>query len=75
MSRFDSVAAYMEEVVCKKHGVPGCDILIYRDHELLYRHICGYSDREEKLPLTDDCLYYMYSCTKVLTVSAGTFPQ
>ena len=71
MSRFDSVAAYMEEIVCKKHGVPGCDILIYRDHELLYRHICGYSDREEKLPLTDDRLYYMYSCTKVLTVSAG----
>ena len=71
MNRFDSIAAYMEDVVCEKHNVPGCDILIYRDHELLYRHICGYSDREAGIPLTENHLYYMYSCTKVLTVSAA----
>ena len=71
MNRFQSIAAYMEDVVCKKHNVPGCDILIYRDHELLYRHICGYSDREEQIPLSENHMYYMYSCTKVLTVSAA----
>ena len=71
MADFSRIAAYMEQTVCEKHGVPGCDILIYRDHELLYRHICGNSDREEQIPLTENHLYYMYSCTKVLTVSAA----
>ncbi len=71
MTDFSKIARYMEDTVCQKHGVPGCDILIYRDHELLYRHICGFSDREAQIPLTEDHLYYMYSCTKVLTVSAG----
>ena len=71
MTDFSKIARYMENTVCQKHGVPGCDILIYRDHELLYRHICGYSDREARTPLTENHLYYMYSCTKVLTVSAA----
>ena len=71
MADFSRIAAYMEQTVCEKHGVPGCDILIYRDHELLYRHICGNSDREAQIPLTENHLYYMYSCTKVLTVSAA----
>ena len=71
MTDFSKIARYMENTVFQKHGVPGCDILIYRDHELLYRHICGYSDREARTPLTENHLYYMYSCTKVLTVSAA----
>lgn len=71
MSRFSKIAVYMEETVCEKHGVPGCDILVYRDHELLFRHICGYADREARTPLTENHLYYMYSCTKVLTAAAG----
>ena len=54
MNRFDRVAAYMEKTVCGEHHVPGCDILIYRDHDLLYRHICGYSDREAQIPLTEN---------------------
>ena len=71
MTDFSKIARYMENTVCQKHGVPGCDILIYRDHELLYRHVCGYSDREARISLTENHLYYMYSCTKVLTVSAA----
>lgn len=71
MTDFSKIARYMEQTVCQKHGVPGCDILICRDHALLFRHICGYSDREMQTPLSDAHLYYMYSCTKVLTVSAA----
>ena len=68
---FSSIAAYMADVVCAQHGVPGCDMLIRREHETLYRHLCGYSSREDKTPLTENHLYYMYSCTKPLTVTAG----
>ena len=59
MYDFSPIADYMEQVVMGEHHVPGCDILIMRDHELLFRHICGYSDREQKLPLTDAHLYFM----------------
>jgi len=71
MNRFETIVRYMEDVVCQKHHVPGCDIIIMRNHEMLFRHICGFSDREKMLPLTEDHLYYMYSCTKVLTASVG----
>lgn len=71
MYDFSRIGRYMEDVICAEHGVPGCEVLITRDHELLYRHICGYADLEAQVPLTPDHLYYMYSCTKPLTVTAG----
>lgn len=71
MYNFSSIARYMEDVVCDQKHVPGCDILITHNHRPLFRHICGYSDTEKCIPLTDNHLYYLYSCTKPVTVSAG----
>lgn len=71
MYDFSPIARYMEDVVLEQKHVPGCDILIMRDHERLFRHICGYSDIEKGQPLSTEHLYYMYSCTKPITVSAG----
>ena len=71
MYDFSPVARFMEDVMCARHSVPGCDVMIMRDHKLLYRHICGYADAGSQTPLTPDNLYYMYSCTKPLTVTAG----
>lgn len=51
MYDFTPVARYMEDVVCTKHSTPGCDILVYRDHQPLFRHICGVSDYEGKQPV------------------------
>lgn len=68
---FSPIAKYMEDVTCGKKNVPGCDILVKREHETLYRHICGYSDAEAKTALADSQLYFMYSCTKPLTVTTG----
>ncbi len=71
MYDFSPIARYMEDTILEKKHVPGCDILIMREHELLYRHICGYADIERGIPLSEQHLYYMYSCTKPITVSAG----
>ncbi len=50
--------------------VPSNDLIIMKDHKVIHRHICGYSDFEEKLPLTGDELYFMYSATKPVTCAA-----
>ncbi len=71
MYDFSPIARYMEDVVLKKKHVPGCDIRIMRDHTELFRHTCGYADAEKGIPLSEDHLFYMYSCTKPITVSAG----
>ncbi len=71
MFDFSSVVDFIENTIRAKHHVPGCDLMITRDHKPVFRHICGYADREAKTPLTASHLYYMYSCTKPLTVTAG----
>ena len=53
-------------------GVPGTDIVIYKDHEEVFRHQSGFDDIEKATPVRPDALYYMYSCTKVATCVAAT---
>ena len=53
-------------------GVPGTDIVIYKDHEELFRYQSGFDSLKERTPIRPDALYYMYSCTKVATCVAAT---
>ena len=53
-------------------GVPGTDIVIYKDHEEIFRYQSGFDSITEGTPLRPDALYYMYSCTKVATCVAAT---
>ena len=52
-------------------GIPGCDIIVKREHETLYRHMSGWRDREAALPMRGDELYMMYSVTKPVTCAAA----
>ena len=67
---FQKLADYMEDVLLKKQGIPCCDIKVMRNHETLFRHTCGVMDYEGTKPLSPDALYYIYSCTKPITVVA-----
>lgn len=53
------------------YGIPSSDIIVYRDHKELYRHTVGVRDTETGEPLRGDELYFMYSCTKVVTCVAA----
>lgn len=50
---------------------PGCGCVVFKGNELIYRHIAGLKDRETGEKLCGNELYYMYSCTKVMTCSAA----
>ena len=52
-------------------GVPGCAISVRRDHQEIYRYVCGTTDREGTKPMTGREAFYLFSCTKPITVTAA----
>ena len=52
-------------------GVPGCDLVVWRDHEPVYRHAAGFRDAARTEPIRGDELYWLYSATKVFTTCAA----
>lgn len=53
-----------------KMGIPGFDLLICKNGEPLLRYSNGYSNAEEKTPIRGDERYWIYSCSKPITVTA-----
>lgn len=47
-------------------------IEVYYHSNLVFRYFSGYSNWEEKIPLSGNELYNIYSCSKLATVTAGT---
>ncbi len=67
--QWDRLRDYVESL--PSAGVPGCDLIVCKDHEVLFRHMAGCSDAEGKTPVRGDELYWLFSCTKVLTTCAA----
>jgi len=53
-----------------KCGIPGCDCVVYRGHEPVFRHITGYSDSIKTRPLTNTNTYWLFSASKLFTCTA-----
>ncbi len=60
--REDAIAAYLQEHIMQECGVPGCDIIVARDHRVLYQNHFGVGEKQ---------LFYLYSTTKPLTVTTA----
>ncbi len=54
-----------------KLGVPGFDMAVYKDGECILRHTIGYSDLENKTPMSGKERYNIYSCSKPITCTAA----
>ena len=66
---FSRLTAYLDYL--PKLNVPGCDLAVYRDHELIYRHQAGWRDLARTAPIQGDETYFLYSATKVFTTCAA----
>ena len=66
---FEKLAAYMDTL--SRHHIPACDMVVYRDHELLFRHMAGHRDAAGTEPLRGDETYCLFSGTKVATSCAA----
>ncbi|MBR5140813.1 MAG: beta-lactamase family protein [Clostridia bacterium] len=62
---FNKATEYIDKVI-KEKKLPLLDVLVYKDHELLYRHSGSYTGKHG-----EEDILSMYSCTKVLTAVSG----
>jgi len=51
--------------------IPGADIAVIKDNEVVFRYQAGYSDLENKKPISPDELYYLFSASKPITGAAA----
>ena len=66
---FSRLTAYLDYL--PKLNVPGCDLAVYREHELIYRHQAGWRDAARTVPMRGDEAFLLYSATKVFTTCAA----
>ena len=64
---FDSLSRYLDALPEK--GVPGCDMTVWVDHKPVYRRMAG-EGRPGK-PMDGTETYWLYSATKVFTMTAA----
>lgn len=65
---FEKITAYLDSLEAR--GIPSVDCMIYKNHELLYRHRNGTTDEKKEKKIRGDELYLMFSMTKVQTMTA-----
>lgn len=54
-----------------KMGIPCFDLIVYKDGECILRHMGGYSDPENKIPMKGNEKFHIYSCSKLITCTAA----
>ncbi|MBQ6894930.1 MAG: beta-lactamase family protein [Clostridia bacterium] len=52
-------------------GITGFDLIVYKDGKCILRHMGGYSDPENKIPMKGNEKYHIYSCSKLITCVAA----
>lgn len=67
---FTNLKNFMDHMAQER--TPGNAVEVYLDGKSVFKYESGYSDLENKTPLTGDEMYNIYSCSKVTTVTAGT---
>ncbi len=55
----------------KSYGIPACECIVYQNHKQIYRHFVGHRDAKKTMPLQGGEWYWLYSGTKVATVTAA----
>ncbi len=65
MSKFNKLIDYIDSL--SKVDIPLSGIEIRQGHDILLRHFTGFADADRRVPLTNDHLYWLFSCTKVIT--------
>ena len=67
---FDRLKDYVDKMI-KEYNAPGVDCIVCKDHQVLFRYCAGMSDIENKKPLNENNLYFIFSMTKMLTCTAA----
>ncbi len=52
-------------------GIPGFDLIVYKDGQCILRYMGGYADPDKKIPISGKEKYHIYSCSKLITCAAA----
>ncbi len=66
---FEPLQSYLASLIDK--GVPGCELIVCRDHEVLFHECMGHSDEKGLWATAPEDRYWVYSCSKPLTAAAA----
>lgn len=64
----DLLTKYLDSLL--EEGIPSVDCMVYKNHELIYRHMKGLTDPDNGEEVSDEAQYLMFSMTKVQTMTA-----
>lgn len=66
---FSNLKQYMDHLT--QWRIPGNSIVVYQNNRLVCSYQSGYSNLEKQIPMSGGELFYIYSCSKPLTVTAA----
>ena len=69
MSNFNDISALLE-AFCQK-GPPGCGCALAKDGKILYECYQGLANVEDRVPMTEDTVFRLFSMTKLIVCSAA----
>lgn len=66
---FSELKQYLE-MISEEENIPACDCIVYHGHDVVFRHMVGYSDAAKTKPVSEKDKYILYSATKPMTMVA-----
>ena len=54
----------------EEYGIPGLDVIVTKEHEIIFRRMLGYADPDIRKPVSGEDYYQLFSCTKLITMTA-----
>jgi CubicO group peptidase (beta-lactamase class C family) len=66
---FSKLGTYLDTLEAE-YGVHGLDCKVMKEHKTIYRYMTGHSDYALNTPVSENDLYEVYSCTKIITMTA-----
>ncbi|MBE6538835.1 MAG: beta-lactamase family protein [Ruminococcaceae bacterium] len=69
MNDFSKVRDFIDLIA--EEDINLCGIEVRHGHDIVLRHFMGYADAEKQVKLSDNNIYWLYSCTKVITCLAA----
>lgn len=66
---FDLLKQYLDRLTAWR--IPGNSVCVYQDGKEVFAYQSGYSDVERGIPMRGDELFFIYSCSKLVTVTAA----
>lgn len=66
---FSKLDKFMDEMTLR--GVPGCELAVSLNRDIIYRKSVGFADAAKTRPMSNNDIYWIFSCTKVITCVAA----